>query len=224
MTILTRRDICARALTPDWLYENGQDKRYFIEIGTIRDITNFDDEEFKIYGLPKSPEGKWCHRRMTRDEVAAFRTPMIAPFFFWPRTTEGGGLTNPPDDAPEPAFGEMVSWRTPVRKVKPYGLGLHDEGYDFRIGAGLSSPEVEILPGQHVYAQSYETFCIPDGIRAVCITQAIYGVEGLALQMNPLMPGFDGHARLTISNFTDAPQTIFGEQGIGRLQFEFIKG
>lgn len=222
MTILTRREICARSLTPDWIYQNGLETRYFLEIGSIRDITNFDDDSFSIYSLLKSPEGKWCHRRMTPQEIKAFRAPMIEPFCFWPVTHEGGGLTNPPDDAPEPEFGEFVSWRTPIVAVKPYGLGRGEEGYDFRIG-GLPQAVCEVLPGQHLYAQSYETFRLPEDVRAVCITQAVYGTQGLVVQMSPMMPGFVGPAKLTISNYTPEPQQIFANQGIGRLQFEFIK-
>lgn len=235
MTILTRREVLARSLTPDWVYANGDDVRHFLEIGNIRDITNFDnDERDQIYKLPKTPEGKWCHRRMSREEIAAFRTPMIAPFYFWPVHTEGGNLTSPPPDAPEPEFGEMVSWRTPIKKVVPYGMERESGEYGVRIGNLFQSFAIDIVPspffkvedayelppGNRLVAVTEESFTMPADVTAFSTTKDVYGIAGLKLRKMWIPAGIvDFHAVVIIDNNTDAPQKIFAKQGIARLQF-----
>lgn len=233
--VLSRRDVCARSLTPDWTYEFDGVSRYYLEIVEFRDIEDFDTEVPNSFFFPPQTAGK-MRRRMTREEVRDFRTPMIAPFHFWPVEYEGGNLTNPPDDAPEPEFGEMVSYRTPLKKVKPYGMDRGGVHYTFRLDGMFSIHGPELGVGETVYtAEPYvlapgrvlagamvENLTLPKDVKVVCPEQNVYDIPGLTLRPFVLSDDDTRTARLIITNNTAEPQTIFVNEGIGRLHFEFI--
>jgi dCTP deaminase len=175
------------------------------------------------------------------DEVRARFQPMISPFAPVQIRHKGGHLTEPPEDAPEPAFGEMVSWRTPLEKIVSYGTSSY--GYDLRCGnkfkifTNINSTVVDpknfdeksfvdfegdvciIPPNSFALAHSVEFLRIPRNILTICLGKSTYARCGIIVNVTPLEPEWNGHVTLEFSNTTPLPAKIYANEGVAQILF-----
>ena len=125
--------------------------------------------------------------------------------------------------------------------------GLTSYGYDSRLGnefavqeGGESSAPIDpkksternfrrftsdipftLAPHGFLLARTTETFHIPRSILVICVGKSTYARCGLNVTTTPLEPEWGGVVTLELSNLTNAPITIYPNEGI--CQFIFLR-
>jgi dCTP deaminase len=80
--------------------------------------------------------------------------------------------------------------------------------------------DVCVIP-QNSFAlgRSVEYFRIPREVLVVCLGKSTYARCGIAVNVTPLEPEWEGHVTIAISNTGPAPAKIYANEGIAQLLF-----
>ena len=126
--------------------------------------------------------------------------------------------------------------------------GLSSYGYDFRlwdefllpspslsVGEGVIDPKSlnpesraftrakksshDIPPGSFILARSLEYFRIPGNTLALCTGKSTYARAGLAVNITPLEPGWEGFITIHIFNTASSPVRVYAMEGIAQAIF-----
>jgi len=124
--------------------------------------------------------------------------------------------------------------------------GVSSYGYDFRIadefkifvntGMAIIDPldfdenayiefqgDVCVIPpNSYILGRSVEYFRMPRGVLGLCVGKSTYARCGIAVNMTPLEPMWEGYLTLEIANQTSLPAKVYANQGISQLLF--LKG
>ena len=125
-------------------------------------------------------------------------------------------------------------------------FGLSSYGYDMRLSDEFrifNPPDGEIsmvldpknVPEDHfsyhkgenclipansfVLAKSLEYFKLPRDIMTICTGKSTYARSGVAVNVTPLEPEWEGHVTISISNTSCRPVRIYAYEGIAQLIF-----
>ena len=79
-----------------------------------------------------------------------------------------------------------------------------------------------IPPGGFVLGHTFETFCLPRNILAICIGKSTYARCGIIVNVTPLEPESKGQVTLEFSNTTPLPVKLYALEGV--CQFLFFEG
>lgn len=170
---------------------------------------------------------------------------LIAPYCSQMQTVKGGNLTNPPADYTEPAdwmVQGMVSWRTPIVEIIPYGLDKNSyvvslsreniqttgpgrmEPIDPKMAGDLfkeDTPDEEtalvICPSDVYVVESNEVINHP---RELLVFKALddYDRSGLVTTLIHDTES-KGVLKIRLQNPTSNSVKVYLEEGIGRLYF-----
>lgn len=78
-----------------------------------------------------------------------------------------------------------------------------------------------IPPHGFLLGHTKEIFDIPKDVLTFCISKSTYARVGLIVNVTPLEPGWRGQVTIEISNTTDLPAKVYGNEGI--CQFIFLR-
>lgn len=98
----------------------------------------------------------------------------------------------------------------PMCLREPFRFDLRDAGF----GRGVILPAHTYLLGN-----SLEMFVMPDDVVADCLGKSTYARCGVAVNVTPLEPGWEGHLTIEIFNSCDSDVYIFVNEGIAQLRF-----
>ncbi len=136
----------------------------------------------------------------------------------------------------EPFEGRQVS-----DGVVSYGLSSY--GYDarvadeFQIASGTAdvpldpkNPDPGIFrqvkestivmpPNTFVLARSLEYFRIPRNVLGLCVGKSTYARSGVLINVTPLEPEWEGYVTISITNTTNRPVILHGNEGIMQVLF-----
>ncbi|MCK5235614.1 MAG: dCTP deaminase [Deltaproteobacteria bacterium] len=129
-----------------------------------------------------------------------------------------------------------------LRPVISYGLTSY--GYDMRVArnfklfTNINSTFVDpkdpstqhfedfedvdsilIPPSSYALAHSLEHFKIPRDVLGICLGKSTYARCGLAVNITPLEPEWEGYLTIEIANCTPLPVRVYAEEGIAQLIF-----
>ncbi|HDH06027.1 MAG TPA: dCTP deaminase [Nitrospirae bacterium] len=76
-----------------------------------------------------------------------------------------------------------------------------------------------IPPNSYVLAVSVEYFKIPRETIVICTGKSTYARCGIAVNVTPLEPEWEGHVTIAISNTTPLPARIYANEGIAQIIF-----
>lgn len=81
------------------------------------------------------------------------------------------------------------------------------------------------IPGNSfVLCHTVEKFIIPRDIITVCLGKSTYARVGLAVNVTPFEPEWEGYATMELSNTSPAPVRVYVNEGIAQLLFAQITG
>ena len=89
-------------------------------------------------------------------------------------------------------------------------------------GGAHREKSFNVGPGDILTAQSVEIFNMPNDLIAVAHQRAVYNNFGLSINMPPLLPGYVGRARFTITNFSKNGIRVYPGEGICTLMFHTV--
>ena len=89
-------------------------------------------------------------------------------------------------------------------------------------GSMRRSTPFSVGPGNILTAQSVEVFTMPLDLIAVAYQRSAYNNFGLVVNMPPLLPGYKGKARFTITNFSRNGVLIYPGEGLCTLMFHTV--
>ena len=122
-------------------------------------------------------------------------------------------------------------------------FGVSSYGYDFRVAdefkipvkseSGIIDPKLFDLsnfenfkgdyciipPQSFVIARTVEYFRIPRDILTICTGKSTYARCGIAVNITPFEPEWEGHATFGISNTTGLAAKVYANEGIAQLIF-----
>lgn len=78
-----------------------------------------------------------------------------------------------------------------------------------------------IPPHGFLLGHTNEVFNLPPDVLSICIGKSTYARVGLIVNVTPLEPGWRGQVTIEISNTTDLPAKVYGNEGI--CQFIFLR-
>jgi dCTP deaminase len=225
-----------------WIRRMSMPPEGFLPMGSVRVAVNKVDGQWVIRenGLPVFAYDVEKIIPVDDEDVRDFK-PMIEPFAPSQIRHKGGNLCEPPSDAPEPAFGEMVSYRKPLEKIVSYGTSSY--GYDvrvadeFKIFTNINSTVVDpknfdeksfvdfkgdvciIPPNSFALARTVEYFRIPRNVLTVCLGKSTYARCGIIVNVTPFEPEWEGFVTLEFSNTTPLPAKIYANEGVAQVLF-----
>lgn len=85
-----------------------------------------------------------------------------------------------------------------------------------------SGPWCVIPPNSYILGRTIEYFTMPEDVVSVCLGKSTYARSGIAVNVTPIEPGWEGHVTLEISNQTPLPIRVYANMGI--CQFLFLRG
>lgn len=111
------------------------------------------------------------------------------------------------------AHGSVIDPRKPAADcyIAPH-IHKNDESLEYFL----------IPPNSYALAPTPEYFRIPRDVIVICLGKSTYARSGVAINVTPIEPGFEGNVVIEIANQTNLPVMIYLDQGIA--QFVFIKG
>lgn len=83
-------------------------------------------------------------------------------------------------------------------------------------------PFIRIPPNSYLLGHTEEYFNIPRDILVVCLGKSTYARAGVAVNVTPIEPGFEGNVVIEIANHTNLPCRVYLNCGIA--QFIFLQG
>ncbi len=133
------------------------------------------------------------------------------------------------------------------RAEKIISYGLTSGGYDVRLGTqfklftnigGVIDPlnqkeqnfhevngnELIIPPNSYALGHTTELFNIPDDVIVICLGKSTYARAGLAVNVTPIEPGWEGTVVLELANQTPLPIKVYANQGIAQFMFGKMTG
>ena len=169
---------------------------------------------------------------LTQEDLASVNfKPMIAPF-----VAEQVRYLN--------LQGEPAGMEREVKKVISFGLS--SAGYDVRLGrdfkiftnVGNEHPMIDPLnlpedyfleqldrdyciipPHSYVLGHTIEVFNVPKDILIECVGKSTYARCGIAVNVTPIEPGFEGQIVIEIANQTPLPCKVYSGMGIAQFLF-----
>lgn len=79
-----------------------------------------------------------------------------------------------------------------------------------------------IPPNSYILGHTVEYFTMPQDVMSICLGKSTYARCGIAVNVTPIEPGWEGHVTLEISNQTPLPIKVYANMGI--CQFLFFRG
>lgn len=163
-------------------------------------------------------------REINEEELANWR-PMIAPFHHeLIREKNGQRLIS----YGVSSFGYDVSLSATELKLF---TNLHSELIDPRkmsdkcfVDATIRTDEdgcqfAILPPNSYLLGHTVETFVIPRDVLVVCLGKSTYARGGIAVNVTPIEPEFEGTVVIEIANQTNLPAKIYVNQGIAQFLF-----
>lgn len=123
-----------------------------------------------------------------------------------------------------------------------YGLGSF--GYDLRLGSDFyvfngeggdivdpkhfnknigtkveSTSHVVLPPNSFMLGHAVEKLTMPDNIVGICVGKSTYARSGLAVNITPVEPGWQGYLTIEMSNTTNSPIKVYPQEGIAQILF-----
>lgn len=94
-----------------------------------------------------------------------------------------------------------------------------------RVAPIETSAGLAYLMPPHSYAltHSVEGFNMPDDVLGVCVGKSTYARSGLAVNVTPLEPGWEGTLVIEVSNTTPRPLLVYVNEGIAQIQFHRLQ-
>lgn len=83
-------------------------------------------------------------------------------------------------------------------------------------------PWCVIPPNSYILGRTVEYFTMPQDVVSICLGKSTYARCGIAVNVTPIEPGWEGHVTLEISNQTPLPIKVYANMGI--CQFLFLRG
>ena len=83
----------------------------------------------------------------------------------------------------------------------------------------VRKPSHDIPPGSFILGRSIEYFRIPGNILALCTGKSTYARAGLAVNITPLEPGWEGYITIHIFNTASCPVRVYALEGIAQAIF-----
>lgn len=74
-------------------------------------------------------------------------------------------------------------------------------------------------PNSYLLGYTVETFAIPRDVLVVCLGKSTYARAGIAVNVTPIEPEFEGTVVIEIANQTNLPAKIYVDQGIAQFLF-----
>jgi dCTP deaminase len=93
------------------------------------------------------------------------------------------------------------------------------KNFDARNFVDFKGPVCLIPPHSFVLARSLEYFRIPRDIITICVGKSSYARCGIAINVTPFEPEWEGFATMQIANTTPLPAKIYAHEGIAQLLF-----
>lgn len=140
--------------------------------------------------------------------------------------------------------GEPAGMEPDVKKIISYGLS--SAGYDVRLGrdfkiftnVGNEHPIIDPLnlpsdyfleqldrdyciipPHSYILGHTLEWFNVPKNILIECVGKSTYARCGIAVNVTPIEPGFEGQVVIEIANQTPLPCKVYAGMGIAQFLF-----
>lgn len=85
--------------------------------------------------------------------------------------------------------------------------------------ADFKGPICQIPANSFVLGRSLEYFKMPKDILATCLGKSTYARCGVAVNVTPLEPGWEGYLTMAINNISPVPVCIYANEGIAQLLF-----
>jgi dCTP deaminase len=76
-----------------------------------------------------------------------------------------------------------------------------------------------IPPNSFVLGRSVEYFRMPNHVLGIVLGKSTYARCGIAVNMTPLEPGWEGHLTIEIANTTPLPAKIYANEGVAQVIF-----
>lgn len=80
-------------------------------------------------------------------------------------------------------------------------------------------PFIRIPPNSYLLGHTEEYFNIPRDILVVCLGKSTYARAGVAVNVTPIEPGFEGKLTLQITNLTNKHLRVYLDEGVAKLVF-----
>lgn len=174
---------------------------------------------------------------LTDWEISGLCTPGVMPWLKAPMLQPfvGKQVKTRPSDLPgeeERIISYGVSGfgydcrLAPVYKV--FTNATNDGGVidplDFKEDAYVAKegPFCVIPPNSYILGHTVEYFTMPEDVVSICLGKSTYARCGIAVNVTPIEPGWEGHVTLEISNQTPLPIKVYANMGI--CQFLFFRG
>lgn len=78
---------------------------------------------------------------------------------------------------------------------------------------------VILPPNSYLLGKTVEYFRMPEDVLGICVGKSTYARAGIAINVTPLEPGWEGNLVVEIANQTNLPAMIYVDEGIAQLLF-----
>jgi dCTP deaminase len=118
------------------------------------------------------------------------------------------------------SYGYDIRVSDEFKIFNPVNTTLVDpKNFDANNFRDFKGPVCLIPPHSFVLARSVEYFRIPRDIITLCVGKSSYARAGIAINVTPFEPEWEGYATMQISNTTILPAKIYANEGIAQLIF-----
>jgi dCTP deaminase len=93
------------------------------------------------------------------------------------------------------------------------------KGFDSRSFVDYVGDVCIIPPNSFVLGRSVEYFRMPRHVLGIVLGKSTYARCGIAVNMTPLEPGWEGHLTIEIANTTPLPAKIYANEGVAQVIF-----
>ena len=98
-------------------------------------------------------------------------------------------------------------------------LPLDPKKPDSGIFHQMKESKIIIPPNTFVLARSFEYFRIPRNVLGLCVGKSTYARSGVLINVTPLEPEWEGYVTISITNTTNRPVILHGNEGIMQVLF-----
>lgn len=112
--------------------------------------------------------------------------------------------------AADPHRGDVTPTVPPVLDPKALDAGMFRD---------LRAESLDLAPHSFVLGQTLEYFRIPTNVLTLCVGKSSYARCGVAVNVTPFEPGWEGFATLCIANLGAWPVRLYAGEGIAQVIF-----
>jgi dCTP deaminase len=148
----------------------------------------------------------WQIRKLCKSD-----NPMIEPFI----DSQIGLLSKGPS-----SFGYDISIHNEYLLFDgDYSIVIDPKNFDQGVCRAVTADVFIMPPHSFALARSVEYFRIPENVLGICVGKSTYARCGLAMEVTPLEPSWEGHLTLELANLTGNPLKIYSNEGIAQIIF-----